>query len=330
MSKKVALSLVAVLLLPLVAVVSTSRTASSKTVQFDSFLPPNNLKHKIGALDSGGISQDQFNAVMDRMQGLYGPIVAAKGGVLVINRLWTDDTVNASAQRDGNNYVLNMYGGLARDKTITQDGMALVVCHEMGHHLGGAPKFGGMDWASNEGEADYFAVSKCLHRMFGDAASASFTRPQAVGDDNDLAKAACAQSYSNAKDQAVCLRSAQAGMSVTALFTELSGDPAAHFDTPDPSVVTQMFDDHPASQCRLDTYYQGSLCAKPYTTDMDDNDARVGACVASQGFKVGLRPRCWFLPPAGEPALTDAPIASAKATPSATLAALKSDPFKGL
>jgi hypothetical protein len=334
MSKNPVLSLAALLLLPLVAVTSTSRTAESREVHYDSFLPPNNLKHKIGALDAGGISQDQFNAVMDQMQALYGPIVAAKGGVLVINRLWTDDTVNASAERQGNNYVLNMYGGLARDKAITQDGMSLVVCHEMGHHLGGAPKFGGADWASNEGEADYFAVTKCLHRMFGAASAQSFTRPvKAAGDDGQIARAACAQSYADAKSQAVCLRSAMAGQSVTALFTELSGDAPSHFDTPDASVVTTMFDDHPASQCRLDTYFQGTLCPKAYTIDMDDADPGVGACVASQGFKVGLRPRCWYLPPSTEPSLTDVPAASAaaKAPASASFAALKSaDPFKGL
>lgn len=334
MSKKPVLSLAALLLLPLVAVTTTSRTAESAQVQYGTFLPPNDLSHKIGARDAGGITQDQFNAVMDRMQSLYGPIVAAKGGVLVINRLWTDDTVNASAERQGNNYVLNMYGGLARDKAITQDGMALVVCHEMGHHLGGAPKFSGGDWASNEGEADYFAVTKCLHRIFSDSAAQSFTGPKAAGDDGQVARAACAQSYPDAKSQAVCLRSALAGQSVTALFTELSGDPPSHLDTPDPSVVTQMFDDHPASQCRLDTYFQGTLCAKPYTVDMDDSAPGVGACVASQGFKVGLRPRCWYFPPSTEPSLTDAPVASAapKSPKSATFAALNSElnPFEGL
>jgi hypothetical protein len=328
------LTLAAGALLALAAASSAPRRAAAVDARSASFLPPNNLKHRIGALGSGGLTRAQYDAVMDRLQALYGPVVAAKGGVLTINRLWDDDTVNSSAERDGSSYVLNMYGGLARDKAITQDGEALVACHEMGHHLGGAPKFGGGDWASNEGEADYFAETKCLHRMFADPASASFTRPVApLGDDVSLARAACAKAYASASERAICLRSAQAGLSVTALFQELSGDPAPHLNTPDKTVVTQMFDDHPATQCRLDTYFQGALCAKSFSVAMDDNDPAVGACVASQGYTAGLRPRCWYLPPSTEPSLTDAPTASASTPTSAfaTLAALKaSDPFKGL
>ncbi|MDE2489913.1 MAG: hypothetical protein KGM24_03645 [Elusimicrobia bacterium] len=289
----------------------------------NSFLPPNSMRIEVDAMGAGGITHAQFDAVMDQMQAVYGPIIAARGGQLVINRLWDDPTVNASAERNGDQYVLNMYGGLARHPAITQDGMMLVACHEMGHHLGGAPKFSGGDWASDEGEADYFATSKCLHRMFADTATRVFTRSS---DDNAVARKACDASYKSRSDRAICYRTAMAGMSVTALFTDLGGDPAAHFDTPDTSVVAQTDDSHPASQCRLDTYFQGALCTKSWKIDMDDNDPAVGACVASQGYTVGLRPRCWYKPPAGE--LRSEAVASraplrTDASPSAALSSLK-------
>jgi hypothetical protein len=334
MLKKIALPLAAVALLSLF-------TVAPRPANRDSFLPANTLKHRLGTSDAGGITEAQFNAVMDRMQALYGPVVAAHGATLQINRLWTDDTVNASAQQEGSTWVLNMYGGLARDKAITQDGMALVACHEMGHHLGGAPRYGGMDWAANEGEADYFANSKCLHRFFGDAATASFTRPKTgnkrVSDDLALATAACAKSYKGAAEQALCVRSAVAGQSVTALFTELSGDAPSHFDTPDASVVAQTNDNHPASQCRLDTYYQASLCNKSYTIDMSMTDPAVGGCVLSQGYTSGMRPFCWYKPAAGELIGEGAAVAASmekrqsRVASSPTLASLKSsDVFSGL
>jgi hypothetical protein len=329
MFKKVALPLAALVFVTMIA------AAPSAPKHRESFLPPNNLKHRIGAKDSGGITEAQFNAVMDRMQALYGPIVASHGATLQINRLWTDDTVNASAQQEGSTWVLNMYGGLARDKSITQDGMALVACHEMGHHLGGAPKYGGMNWAANEGEADYFANAKCLHRFFGDSLTASFTRMPAVGDDIALATAACAKSYKTASDKALCLRSAEAGMSVTALLGSLGGEPASHFDTPDPGVVAQTNDEHPAAQCRLDTYFQGSLCSKPYTVDMSMTDPAVGGCVVSQGYTSGMRPFCWYKPAAGE-FRDEASVAASMerqshAASSPTLASLKSsNVFSGL
>lgn len=287
MSKKAALPLAAAALLSLLAV-------APRPALRDSFLPPNNLKIAVGAYGDKSITKDQYDAVMDRVQALYAPIVAARGGHLVINRLWDDETVNASAQQEGGDWIINMYGGLARHPAITQDGMALVACHELGHHLGGAPKYGGNDWASNEGEADYFANAKCLHRVFGDSASKVFSR---MASDDQVAKKACAASYKTSGERALCERSAAAGMSVTQLFRALRNqDAQPHYDTPDPKVVTKMFDAHPDTQCRLDTYYQASLCAAPFTQDISDTNAADGACTLSQGFKSGMRPRCWYLP----------------------------------
>lgn len=329
MLKKVALPLAALTLVSLMA------AAPAAPKHRESFLPPNNLKHRIGAKDSGGISEAQFNQVMDQIQAVYGPIIAAHGATLQINRLWTDDTVNASAEEQGNTWILNMYGGLARDKSITQDGMMLVACHEMGHHLGGAPRYGGTDWAANEGEADYFANAKCLRRMFSRSETASFTHGAFLSDDVAIAKAQCAKSFPGAKDQALCLRDAEAGMSVTALLASLGGEAPAHFDTPDTSVVTATNDEHPAAQCRLDTYFQGSLCSKSYTIDMSPTDPAVGGCVVSQGYKSGMRPHCWYKPADGE-FRSEASVAldfekQSHAAASSTLASLKNgDVFAGL
>lgn len=298
----------------------------------ESFLPPNNLKIPIGAFGAKSITKDQYDAVMDRVQALYEPIVAARGGHLIINRLWDDETVNASAEQNGADWVINMYGGLARHPAITQDGMALVACHELGHHLGGAPKYGGGDWASNEGEADYYANSKCLHRVFADAGSKVFSR---MASDDIVAKKACAASYKKSADRSLCERSAAAGMSVTQLFRALrSQDAQPHYDTPDPTVVTTMFDDHPDTQCRLDTYYQASLCTVPFSKDISNTNAADGACTASQGHKQGMRPRCWYLPAPGE--LTDGAAVAIRSmesreVKSPTLASLKSSAvFSGL
>jgi len=75
-------------------------------------------------------------------------------------------------------------------------------------------------------------------------------------------------------------------------------DPA--FDTPDPNVVAETDDSHPATQCRLDTYLQGALCTKPVSEAFSDEDPAPGACTRSQGYAVGMRPLCWYKPPAGE------------------------------
>ncbi|MFI5360903.1 MAG: hypothetical protein ACHQ49_02940 [Elusimicrobiota bacterium] len=325
MSKKIALPLAALALASLIA--AAPQTASHRST----FLPPNNLKHRIGAADSAGITEAQFNAVMDRMQAVYGPIIAARGATLQINRLWTDDTVNASAEQQGGTWILNMYGGLARDKNVTEDGMALVACHEMGHHLGGAPKYGGMNWAANEGGADYFATSKCAHRILADA----WPAPVATlsnHDDVALIATACAKAYGKAGAQAVCNRTGAAGMSLANLLTSLGGEQPPHIDTPDASVVSATNDEHPAGQCRLDTYFQGALCTKDWHIDPSDTDATVGACVLSQGYTVGMRPFCWYKPGANElagPSIAASMEKQSHAAASSTLASLNGDVFAG-
>lgn len=256
----------------------------------DGFLPPNDMKIPVGDVRAKGIDEASFNAVLDRAQEIYGPIIAAKGGTLVINRNWSDPTVNAYANQSGDTWHIHMFGGLARHEAVTKDGFALVACHELGHHIGGFPKYSGMSWATNEGGADYYSTLKCLRRLLPAAAQAPV---------DPVAKAGCAAHYPEGEGRNRCESGTMAGVSVSALLAELGGDPKPGLSTPDPAVVSDTYDSHPAAQCRLDTYYQGALCLKNIDEDVADNSpGTAGACTAASGHKTGLRPLCWFKPPA--------------------------------
>lgn len=293
----------------------------------DSFLPENTMRIPIRAAGEGkGLTEAQFNQVIDKIEGIYAPIIAGLGGKLEIERRWDDDTVNAYAQRLGGVWKVSMFGGLARHEAVTQDGFALVVCHELGHHLGGAPKKGGR-WASNEGQADYYGNLKCLRRVFS-SGTGMFTR--AAGND-ETAQKACSQSFSSAGERALCLREAMAGVSLGTLLNILGGGTTPpQFDTPDPSVVSQTDDAHPAAQCRLDTYFQAALCARPWTETMSDTDPAVGSCTRSQGFSVGLRPLCWYKPTPGELSADPRVAESRPAAKTPALDALNGGAFSGL
>jgi hypothetical protein len=269
----------------------------------EGFLPPNTMKIPVGsrirsnflqAKAAGGITEQQFNGVMDRIEKLYGPIVAQAGGTLTINRKWTDPTVNASAEEVGGQWILNMYGGLARHQETTEEGMALVACHELGHHLGGAPKIAGWngdDWATNEGGADYFATLKCLRNYFAEDDNAAILANATI---DPFGKARCESQFSNQKDQLLCERSLMATNSVSRLFMDLHQDPAPpNLATPDTSVVAQMDDDHPATQCRMDTYFNGASCHVDKSVSNSKTDYHEGSCVQGTD-EFGWRPLCWF------------------------------------
>ena len=256
------------------------------------FLPENDLYIPANTKNTRtGITQTQFNEVIDKVEAVYGPITSSVGGNLNIARLWDNGTVNAAAYPSGSEMNVLMYGGLARHPAITEDGFALVLCHEIGHHIGGAPKKV-MGWASNEGQADYFATLKCLRKVFAlednDAALKKMLVPIRV-------TLSCSRQFKGKLDRQICARSAMAGLSVSKLFQSLRGlEKAPSFTTPDTAKVASTFDGHPAYQCRLDTYFQGALCLVDENTDVSQRDEVTGTCHPSLGDKVGLRPSCWM------------------------------------
>jgi hypothetical protein len=278
---------------------SSLQTSYSCTIDGkEGIVPENDLYISVHSRNARGISEEEFHSVLDKVEGLYKADITAKGKTLQVVRNWTDGTVNAYAEQSGATWKISMFGGLARHETITADGFALVACHELGHHLGGAPKKKGLfslsAWASNEGQSDYWGTMKCLRKYFETDDNILITSTMDIPAE---AKAKCESVYSNAEDLAVCHRSAMAGMSLARLFQVLRKLPEVpKFETPDPKVVWSTNHSHPDPQCRLDTYFQGALCDKDLSESVSDSDANKGVCSAKESYTLGLRPKCWFKP----------------------------------
>lgn len=263
------------------------------------FIPENTLSIPF-TFSGGGLNEIQFHKVIDKVAGVYAPLIAAKGATLDMKRNWEDGTVNAYASRDmarGTTWTVAMFGGLARHPLITEDAFAVVVCHELGHHLGGAPKKTQAfqvdpKWASNEGESDYFATTKCLRKIFerddNEAILALKTIPAEV-------KTGCENVYKNQSEIELCQRVAMAGYEVAGFLSALSKDKKpVSFSTPDKKKVWRVDNDHPKAQCRLDTYLAGALCDKKADLELGQKDPAVGACTLKNGDLMGMRPRCWM------------------------------------
>lgn len=261
------------------------------------FFPQNNWKIPVNQKAFRGISEARFNSVIDKIESIYSPIIRSKGANLSIQRLWSDATVNAFASRQGNTWLVQMYGGLARHGEITEDGFALVLCHEIGHHIGGVPRYNnGNDWASNEGQSDYFAATKCLRRVWQSDDNASIISQ--MGIPREL-REKCESEWGNGNDQALCMRIGMAGLSTSRMFAVLSNGRMPAFDTPDTNVVNQTYDSHPAYQCRLDTYFQGGLCTVDYNEEIGQSNPNVGTCNRANNEEVGARRVCWYKPTSG-------------------------------
>lgn len=274
-------------------ILSIQSTFSCTSDGREGFMPENDMRIPVGAKNSNSMTEERFNEIIDKVEAVYAPIIKKdRRARLKVNRKWTDDTVNASAQQFWKLWIVNMYGGLARHPAVTDDGFALVVCHELGHHLGGAPKNGfPMTWASNEGQSDYFASLKCFRKVFGDDDNAAIISQMKL---DPVAVEKCSDQWGNEDDKNLCIRAAMAGKSLATLLA--GGSRSVSFKTPDTSVVDRTNDRHPAGQCRLDTYFQGSLCDQPHTVDVSKTDATAGTCNRSTNDQTGVRPLCWYKP----------------------------------
>lgn len=271
--------------------------------------PENDLKFPADQKSAGGISKEEFNLVLDEFEAVMNLEVSRVDAArLVVERRWETADVNAMAYQSGSYRYIVMYGGLARHPDVTSDAFRLVACHELGHHLGGAPKklggyWGGSSWASNEGQADYYASLKCFRRLVieGRKLNQAVAGPdlsQYPETELNYAKAECAKSFTNSDDQEICVRATMGGYAIGRMFASFGSTTSISLHTPNPTVVTRTNDNHPESQCRTDTYFQGAICDVSYRNDVSNNDERYGTCNQKDNHARGLRPLCWHKPSA--------------------------------
>lgn len=275
---------------------------------FATDLPPNNL-HLLDQVDKiKDIDEALFHQIIDRIAAVYAPFVQLHGANLIARRNWADPTVNAYASQIGNNWFIDFFGGYARREEMTPDAFSLVVCHEVGHHLGGH-WFYSRDsvWASGEGQADYFSTQACARTIWKEDKAGNAKHRATV---DRIARRACDSVWKAEDEQNLCYRIAKAAEDKTLFYANSQKLPPPKAGTPDPRQVEMSDAYHPAPQCRFDTYFQAALCLKPFDPRVipgknhpagnNSVDAELVAsnssCMTAQGFALGARPRCWFKP----------------------------------
>ena len=273
----------------LALLLSAKGIADTKTT----FMPENNLGEQDGLFDNG-MTEEMFNNIIASVEEYYAPIISNFGGQLVIERNWKDSTVNAYASQDGNVWTVAMFGGLSRRPEVTFDGFAMVVCHEVGHHISGFPFVS--SWASNEGASDYFAMQACAKTIWQNTVEENSKADKAL---DPYAKKLCDQ-YKG-KNNSLCYREMNAGYSLANLLAALGGE-KVNFQTPDKTIVKRTSNTHPKAQCRLDTYVAGTLCDTIWDNGvMPQNEKESAEYLCTNhntegGYDIQARPRCWFKP----------------------------------
>lgn len=231
--------------------------------------------------------------IANKFKRKFSVMVATRyGKELKLEYRPNEDRVNASITRDDNNNpVMIITSGLIMFPQMSPSAFTAILCHELGHYMGGMPKklrgnTTKRSWSSAEGQADYFATSKCLPEFYkGEKANESFN--------DTIAKEQVDELFHICSDP-LCMRVVHASLEMGKVFASIKKYASApSLQKKDQSIVSRTNFKHPTLQCRLDTLVNGILCDADKNEHFSDDDPRVGACV---GEVKGTRPRCWYNP----------------------------------
>lgn len=230
-----------------------------------------------------------FKKAVERVGAVYQPVFKALNQKFRIVGNWASAEFNAFAVvEDNGDRRVEIHGGLARNKYMTRDALLLVMCHEIGHHLAGNPRYPN-EVLSAEGQSDYYGTLVCMRKVLATEDNQLALRRIQV---DTYARQYCARQYKDSEEQAICIRSVMAGLSLARVLN-LNRGPRVQDRDRTRVPATQM--NHPEPQCRLDTYIAGALCPIGPTLPPVLTQLVRGACNPNkirQGK--GSRPTCWY------------------------------------
>ncbi len=160
---------------------------------------------------------------------------------------------------------------LHRNPNINPDAYLAMLCHEVGHLLGGKPYSANTmkpspQWASNtpsssEGQSDYFSSLVCMKKVFAETNASKIVDIAVTPKIKNL----CERQYPKILDQNICKRSIKAGYDLMLYISSIysSFGPLTDFLKMEMDAsegrglsVGQMY---PSLQCRFDTIVAGAL-----------------------------------------------------------------------
>lgn len=243
----------------------------------------------------------KYQAVIDRALSIYVPYMAARGVTLRFVQTHEHGITGSGNRDDESHATLKIDDGYYANPKLSDDGFRFMVCHELGHVVGSAPRMeapamydGILDDQGNipisaEGQADYYAAAKCMRLVLAGQDAAAYMKAHAAP---PAVSQKCARAFPDAEESALCERIMLAGKNFLDSFARSF---PSSFDDQAPPAKESLLGEHPPAQCRLDTVAAGALCPISAEARVDDVDPSIGFCT-TENYPEGARPACWFKP----------------------------------
>lgn len=192
------------------------------------------------------LPKQRFHAIIGVFTSEFQSEAEVNGRELEFLTDYQDDWAQSFARRWEKDQVI-VYGGMAALKNGSEDSLALILCHELGHLYGGVPFMDEHNELSAEGQADYWSP-RCFEKIL----------PK-LSDKNPSLK-----SMVHCEEDRACARALDAALVVSAFYADNRSLSHPQVETPDLSQSPVLIFTHPTPQCRLDTILSGlELGPKP-------------------------------------------------------------------
>lgn len=114
------------------------------------------------------VSAAQFTNLPLTIFSLFSKELTKTGYPLILDAQWESPYFGGGVIFYEGQFKIMLLGGTVRTQQMTLEAYAAIVCHELGHIIGGSPlqTITGAEWSSSEGQSDFFAASVCLPRYF--------------------------------------------------------------------------------------------------------------------------------------------------------------------
>ncbi len=176
---------------------------------------------KMDKLDFSSSEMKSMEDTVGRFESAVLPKLPSDHDIMI--RLETlNPRVNAEIVKENSLVSIVVWGGMLSHPKMNPATLNLLLCHELGHFLGGEPLKSRTGWSSTEGQSDYYSTYGCLKDL-------------GINEEQFL----------------------NAAVALTSIYAEVSRQSAPRLEVCDQTVATRMNYGYPSIQCRLDTLVAG-------------------------------------------------------------------------
>ncbi len=219
--------------------------------------------YEVGDTTTSTVTEKSFITVFYEVIGLYQKELSQFRIPVAPIPEWTNPYITAYAAEANGVMRLGFWGGMARVPGMNDDAVALIMCHEVGHIIGGAPfikidqpMYEGL---SSEGQADYFATKECVKKYFGSKKD-TLNYLYKVYESNSSEAQLCKFMGMTDLEEAICLRTINGLIGFSHVVELLKAEEGGSFSllSEDENVVEEtLYNSYPSNQCRMDTFLAG-------------------------------------------------------------------------